>query len=150
MGEPRTFPAEASVSRIRHAFLLSALVLAVSQLAFAGGGREAGALIGPEDAFRMVERGEALLVDVRDESAYVDAHLSGATLVPLAEVGASASRLASDGRTIITYCSCPAEETSVAAASELIARGVDDVLVLRGGIRGWAAASLPLKSGARP
>lgn len=138
------------MSRIRNALLVAALLFAVSSLAFAGGGKEAGALIGPEDAFRMVERGEAILVDVRDEGSYLDAHLAGAILVPLAEVGQSAPQLASQGRTIITYCSCPAEETSVAAASQLIAQGVDDVLVLRGGIRGWAGAGLPLKSGARP
>ncbi|MFW6313602.1 MAG: rhodanese-like domain-containing protein [Spirochaetota bacterium] len=116
----------------------------------ARGGKEAGALIGPEEAFRMVERGEAILVDVRDEGSYLDAHLAGAMLVPLPGIGESASRLASQGRTIITYCSCPAEETSSAAAAELIARGMDDVRVLRGGIRGWAVAGLPLKSGARP
>ena len=138
------------MSRIRHALFTATLVLAVSPLALAGGGKEAGALIGPEDAFTMVERGEAILVDVRDEGSYLDAHLAGAILVPLPEVGESASRLAAQDRTIILYCSCPAEETSSAAASELIARGVDDVLVLRGGIRGWAVAGLPLKSGSRP
>ncbi len=150
MSDPRTFVAEAPVGRIRHAPLILALVLAVSTLAYAGGGKEAGALIGPEGAFTMVERGEAILVDVRDEGSYLDAHLAGAILVPLPEVGESASRLAAQDRTIILYCSCPAEETSSAAASELIARGVDNVLVLRGGIRGWAVAGLPLKSGARP
>lgn len=128
----------------------SVLLLLVVGLAACSSTREPGALIDPEDAFEMVQNGEATLVDVRSEDAYEQAHLAGAILVPLTQVGAEADRLAARERTIITYCSCPNEETSIAAADQLIAAGFDDVLVLRGGIRGWAAEGLPVRSGARP
>ena len=133
----------------RVALPLLLVMLGVAPLA-AGGRREAGSLVSPQEAFRMVESGSAVLVDVRDERSYVEAHLAGAILVPLEQVRARAQVLAAQGKTIITYCSCPAEETSTAAASELIRAGVTDVLVLRGGIRGWVAAGLPLRSGTRP
>jgi rhodanese-related sulfurtransferase len=98
----------------------------------------------------MWQDGEAVLVDVRSEAAYVDIHLAGAISVPLPTVGQSAGNLQEQGGTIILYCSCPAEETSIAAADELISRGLTDVLVLEGGIRDWAMAGLPLRSGGRP
>ena len=125
------------------------LVLAVA-LAACSGTREPGALIDPQEAYELVQSGEATLVDVRTDEAYEQAHLAGAVLVPLMQVGANADRLAARERTIITYCSCPNEETSIAAADQLIAAGLDDVLVLRGGIRGWAAEGLPLRPGTRP
>lgn len=126
------------------------LPLVVVALAACSSAREPGALIDPSEAFEMVQSGEATLVDVRSEDAYAQAHLAGAMLVPLTQVAANADELAAQDRTIITYCSCPNEETSLAAADQLIAGGFDDVLVLRGGIRGWAADGLPMRSGMRP
>lgn len=133
----------------RRTVLIVVLVLGSAAL-FAGGQREPGALIGPEEAFEMVQAGDGVLVDVRSEAAYVEGHLQSALSVPLMTVGQRAEWLSERGRTIIFYCSCPAEETSIAAAEELIARGVTDVLVLRGGVREWALAGLPLRAGARP
>lgn len=127
-----------------------AVILVIFSLAACSSAREPGALIDPQEAFEMVQEGEAILVDVRSEEAYAQAHLAGAMLVPLMQVAANEDRLAARERTIITYCSCPNEETSLAAADALIAGGFDDVLVLRGGIRGWAAEDLPMRSGARP
>ncbi|MFW5683354.1 MAG: rhodanese-like domain-containing protein [Spirochaetota bacterium] len=135
---------------MRNALVITVLLSIVATAGFARGGKEAGDLIGPQEAWEMVQAGDAVMIDVRDEASYVEAHIAGALLVPLGQVGAFAEPLAARGRTLITYCSCPAEETSIAAASELIARGVDDVLVLRGGIRGWALENLPLRSGSRP
>jgi len=126
------------------------LSLLLAGAAAAGGSREAGDLIGPEEAFEMVQAGEAILVDVRDQASYEEVHIAGAILVPYGTVAAAADDLASRGRTVITYCACPAEESSAAAAAELISRGFQDVLVLKGGIREWALAGYPLKSGPRP
>jgi rhodanese-related sulfurtransferase len=135
-------------------FLFISLIMAIAAVSasplFAGGSREAGALIGPEEAFDMVQSGEAILVDVRDEAAYLEAHLAGAISIPLAQVASSVGQLERREQTVITYCSCPAEETSSAAASELIAQGFTDVLVLDGGVRTWALMGLPLRAGARP
>lgn len=117
---------------------------------FAGGSREAGDRISPEDTLRMVESGNALLVDVRDENSYLENHIAGAIHIPLGEISRRAAELSADGRTIIAYCDCPAEESSLAAASDLVAAGVTDVLVLVGGIGAWAEAGLPLKRGPRP
>ena len=134
----------------RSIVIVTAILSLAAGLAFAGGGQEPGALIGPEEAFEMVQAGDAVLVDVRSEVAYLEAHLAGAISVPLQTVRSAADQLASRGQTAITYCSCPAEETSLAAASELIGAGFSDVLVLDGGVRSWALLGLPLRAGARP
>lgn len=139
---------EDTVIRLTRTVLIG--VAAAFILASCAGSPEPGALIGPEEAFEMVRNGEALLVDVRDEASYIEAHLAGAILVPVLQVGQQAEQLAARDRTLITYCSCPNEETSIAAANELISRGVTDVLVLEGGMREWALAGLPFRSGARP
>ncbi len=134
---------------VTYAFVLI-LIVAAAQSAVAGGGREAGDMVSPLDAYKMVNAGEAVLVDVRDEGSYVEAHIAGAIFVPPAEITARSAEFVQDGRTVITYCSCPAEETSIAAASNLIAAGYSNVLVLKGGIRAWSEADLPLRRGPRP
>ena len=134
---------------LQGAFALMFFV-AAAYSAFAGGGREAGEMITPEDAYKMANAGEAILVDVRDEASYVEAHIAGAVSVPLGQVAGRSGEFAQAGRTVITYCSCPAEETSIAAAGNLIAAGYSDVLVLKGGIQAWSAAGLPLRRGPRP
>ncbi len=135
---------------MRRRFIIFLLLTLAVVPAFAGGRQEPGALIGPEEAFEMVQAGDAVLVDVRSEVAYLETHLAGAINVPLQQMQGAASQLESRGQTAITYCACPAEETSLAAASQLIAVGFTDVLVLQGGIRDWALLGLPLRSGARP
>jgi len=130
--------------------LSAALVLAVSATTFAGGGKEAGQRVSPEEAYRMMQDGTVLMIDVRDEASYVTGHIATAVHVPLSEVASRADELSAGGRTIIAYCSCPAEESSLAAAADLVAAGATDVYVLDGGIAAWANAGLPLKRGPRP
>lgn len=125
------------------------LLIAITATVVGVGRRRPGDLISPRDAYDMIIDRTAVLVDVRDRSSYEELHLAGAILVPLNQVGANAARLAELDRTLIIYCSCPAEETSSAAAIELISRGVEDVLVLRGGVRGWVESDLPVRLGSR-
>jgi len=111
----------------------------------------AGSMIGPEEALTMVEEGEAIIVDVRDLLEYEEVHIAGAIASPFHALdSAEVARIREYGRTAITYCACPAEETSLAAADVLIRNGFDDVLVLKGGIQGWAELAQPLRYGMRP
>ena len=60
-----------------------------------------------------------------------------------------APEIAELGRTIITYCACPAEESSLAAAFKLQEFGAE-VLVLQGGIRAWIRERKPIVTGPQP
>ena len=56
-----------------------------------------------EEAYAMVQQGEALIVDVRDQSAYAAAHAAGALSLPEEEIAIRINELPRD-QLIITYC----------------------------------------------
>lgn len=134
----------------RKSVLILIMLITALASAAARGGREPGELIGPEEASELAIAGDALLVDVRSEASYVQGHIAGAINAPLLSIPASVDRLADYGKTLIFYCSCPNEETSIAAADELIRQGFDDVLVLQGGLGEWVRQARPVSTGGRP
>jgi rhodanese-related sulfurtransferase len=64
--------------------------------------------IAPADAHRLVEGGEAVLVDTRHPWFYRDAHAAGAISVPFEAIRRSpddpALRSVPEGQTIVLYC----------------------------------------------
>jgi rhodanese-related sulfurtransferase len=93
------------------------------------------------DFRKMHAAGAVLVVDVRDELAYKGGHIPGAISVPLPDVEARAGdiRAKAKDRLIVTYCSCPSEHSSAAAADVLMAHGVSKVSALVGGLPEWVA-----------
>jgi rhodanese-related sulfurtransferase len=83
--------------------------------------------------------GRVLVVDVRTEVAFRAGHIPGAIHVPLPDVEARAADVArrAAGRSVVTYCACPAEQTSAVAASALLKAGLKGVRALAGGLDGW-------------
>lgn len=94
-----------------------------------------------------VAAGEVLIVDVRDRSSFADGRIAGAIHVAWSDFidEASAPRTLADvgrqarGRLVVTYCSCPAESSSLRAAEALIAAGTP-AKALIGGLPAWRAA----------
>ena len=134
----------------RSVVILMGLFLILAAALYAGGNKEVSRLISPEEAFEMIAAGEAVMVDVRALGSYAESHITGALSVPYSDILARAPQFADQPKIVITYCDCPAEETSHAAAIELRDAGIDNVRVLQGGIRGWRNAGLPVSSGNRP
>ena len=58
----------------------------------------------PQEAREMVEKGKAIIVDVRGEDSYKAGHVKGARLIPINEVESRIKELPRD-KMIITYCS---------------------------------------------
>ena len=56
------------------------------------------------EAQELLAKGQAVVVDVRNEPAFDQSHIRGAKLIPVNEVAARAGELPRD-KTIITYCS---------------------------------------------
>ena len=85
--------------------------------------------------------GTILVVDVRQESSFRAGHIPGAINVPLTELPARAARIAelAASRGVVTYCACPAEQTSSLAAAELARAGVRGARALAGGFDEWMA-----------
>jgi len=80
------------------------------------------------------EKGEYLLLDVRQPEEYEAGHIPGATLIPLGELEAKQGELDRNKR-IITYCR--SGRRSMAAAIALCGLGFEGVQHLDGGILSW-------------
>ena len=95
-------------------------------------------------ALRQLLAGEAtpLVVDVRgaDEFDGPLGHIEGSLNIPLPELAAHYREIGGAGRPVV--CVCLTDKRSAAAATELTARGIADVAVLRGGMKAWREAGL--------
>jgi rhodanese-related sulfurtransferase len=100
------------------------------------------------DAQKKLAAGVAVLIDVRDIDGYLNAHIPGSMHIPLARIDGEVAYLPRD-KQIITYCTCPAEESSAQAGLILRTHGFD-ASCLVGGLGAWTAAGLPTHSGEKP
>jgi rhodanese-related sulfurtransferase len=96
----------------------------------------------------LFDRGQLTVIDVRDADAYAQSHIPGALQIPLEYVSGEASYLPKD-RLIVTYCTCPAEESSGLAVQVLASRGVTNAAALVGGLKAWTNRGYPLDAGIR-
>ncbi len=79
------------------------------------------------------------LVDVRSREAFSLSHATGAISAPESEMASVAGALPTD-RTLVLYCTCPDEKTSLRAARTLVGVfHVAHVVVLKGGLDAYAA-----------
>jgi rhodanese-related sulfurtransferase len=84
---------------------------------------------------------EVLVIDVRSVSEFAQGHILGALNARSATVAADAKTWAyrAGDRLIVTYCSCEAEQSSLAAAAALAKAGAKRVAALAGGYPAWVA-----------
>jgi rhodanese-related sulfurtransferase len=104
-------------------------------------------VVTPEQVL-ATDAGHVQLVDVRGRDAYAFSHATGAISMPESEMVGMAGALPRD-RTLVLYCSCPDEKTSLRAARTL--SGVFHVprlVVLKGGLDAYAAAGGAVTSAA--
>ena len=88
----------------------------------------------------------APLIDVREPDEFSQAHVPGATLVPLATVPDQLGQVPTDGT---VYVICAVGGRSRRAAEFYRSRGIDAVNVA-GGTRAWIDAGHPVSVGAEP
>ena len=105
----------------------------------------------PADEFgRLYRGGEVVVLDVRSAGEYVAGHIPGAILAPLIDLEARAADLRRLAKPVVTYCSCPAEESSLAAAAAMARLGIKGVRALTGGFDGWVSGGGAVVKGDRP
>jgi rhodanese-related sulfurtransferase len=94
---------------------------------------------------RLAARVPLVIVDVRqpEEFAGPPGHLPGAVNMPLGELAQRTSDLTARKQPIVVVCKT--DRRSVRAATEMLAAGLPDVTVLRGGTDGWHRQGLPLE-----
>jgi rhodanese-related sulfurtransferase len=106
-----------------------------------------GATVSPAEAQRLVSRGEASIVDVREPDEHRREHVAGAALFPTSIFSVTGFPAADATRQTLILCRSGNRARKVAEA--LRAAGRTDVRVIDGGIVGWCNAGLPAIQNAR-
>lgn len=99
--------------------------------------------ISPADARKQVEAGEAVLIDVREESDWSEGHAEGATHLSRGVVELEIEEQVPDPKRPI-ICYCGGGSRSALVAESLQKMGYENVRSMAGGLRGWKEAGLPL------
>lgn len=105
--------------------------------------RGRGATLSPSEATLLINREDALVLDVREPGEYAQGHIPNAKLVPSAKL---AERLGEfekfKDRPVIVNCATG--NRSGSACGVLRKAGFSKVYNLAGGIGGWQQAGLPV------
>jgi len=103
-------------------------------------------MISPHEAEQLRERGEAVLIDVRETEEFGEVRIAGARFQPLSVL----TQLPPDddqGKQAIYFCR--SGRRTATAIAELESRGHAETLVLDGGLTAWRQAGLPIVTGGK-
>lgn len=98
--------------------------------------------ISPADAQQQTERGEAILIDVREDQDWGADHAKGAKHLSRGTVELDIEEQVPDLKTPI-ICYCGGGSRSALVAESLQKMGYECVRSLAGGFRAWKEAGLP-------
>jgi len=101
-----------------------------------------GPWVNPAQATHLINREDALVLDVRDPGEYGAGHILGARNVPVARIGEGDVAKRKD-RPLIVYCD--GSDRSGKAVSALKKAGFSRVVNLSGGLQAWQQAGLPVE-----
>ena len=107
-------------------------------------GRAGGAAVSVTDATRLINREDALLVDVREAEEFAKGHILGARNIPLAQLEARVGELEKHkAKPVIVHCETG--NRSRGAQSTLRAKGFERAVNLAGGYVAWKQAGMPVE-----
>jgi rhodanese-related sulfurtransferase len=86
----------------------------------------------------------AYILDVREPSEWNDAHIAGATLIPLGELASRENELPRDKEIVIV---CRSGNRSAQARDILLKDGFTQVTSMAGGLNQWKGSGYPTVSG---
>ena len=120
------------------AFFFIVALLAVNLLQ-AGGSKS---LI-PVQAVQLLNREDALPLDIRSSADFATGHIINAQNIPMAELKTRVDELKKlKDRPLLVYCATGT--TSAGALRDLSAAGFERLYSLKGGIAAWRSDNLPL------
>ncbi len=137
-------------------FIFAILLVLVLALAACGGGETAVAestdlatgelnlpdTVDVQTVAEIMDRDDVVLIDVREQFEYDEAHIPGVTLIPLGEVPQRMDEFPTDKTVIIT---CRSGNRSGQATDFLRENGYDNVHNMDGGINAWKSAGLDVE-----
>lgn len=105
-----------------------------------------GETVSPQQLANLINKEDALVIDLRSGDAFRKGHIHGSENVPEDKFDGELARLEKlDGRPIILVCELGSH--SAAAGRKLLTKKVKRVYRLKGGIDAWLAGRLPLVKG---
>jgi rhodanese-related sulfurtransferase len=105
--------------------------------------KEVGAL----GATQLINRQNAVVLDLREGKEYAEGHVPNALNIPLSQLSGRGSELVKLTSRPLIAC-CDRGNRSRSAGSALSKLGFGEVYTLKGGVRAWTEAGLPLAKGA--
>jgi rhodanese-related sulfurtransferase len=100
--------------------------------------------IGAFEAVQLINRRDALVLDVREKGDYAAGHITHARQIPEAQLADRMKELDKyKSRPIVVCCRTGARASVVSAT--LRKQGFPEAFALRGGVTAWQQASLPLE-----
>jgi rhodanese-related sulfurtransferase len=103
-----------------------------------------GQEVGPAEAVQLINRRDAVVLDVRDANAFKSGHITNARHIPEGELENRAKELDRlKAKPIIVSCARGSRASNV--ASRLRKLGFNEVVTLRGGLAAWEQANMPLE-----
>lgn len=107
-------------------------------------GARGSAEVGPGDAVMLINRKDAVVIDVRDDGEFSGGHITNARHIPEKQLADRVKELEKfKAKPVIV--SCATGRRSAAVADSLRKQGFADVVNLRGGIGAWVQAGMPLE-----
>ena len=99
----------------------------------------------PQEVIRLMNQG-ATVLDLREQQAFEEGHISGARHFDPAQIASAGDALKKyKERPLIVYCD--RGTTAAATVRALTQQGFTKVFNLRGGLSAWRAENLPLARG---
>ena len=100
------------------------------------------------DAVTLMNRQNAIYVDVREDKEYSDGHLLDSIHIPLGQLTDRIAEL-SEYKQQPIIVGCRSGNRSAMGCARLRKQGFEQVYNLKGGILAWQSANLPLESGTK-
>ena len=96
------------------------------------------------EATQMINRQDALLLDVREQAEFAQSHILNARALPLSQLEARLGDIEKfKDKPVIVYCAT--NNRSSAAVATLRKHGFSNVFSLSGGFAAWQQAGLPIQ-----
>ena len=103
-----------------------------------------GASVNTLEATQLINRQDALVLDVREQAEYAQSHILNARALPLSQLEARIADIEKfKAKPVIVYCATG--NRSSTAATVMRKRGFSNVVNLSGGFAAWQQAGLPVQ-----
>jgi rhodanese-related sulfurtransferase len=100
--------------------------------------------IGAMEAVQMINRKDAVVLDVREQGEFDSGHIAGSRHIPVGALEKSADNLKkSASKPVVVVCASGARSRGACATLKKL--GFEDVYLLAGGLGAWRQASLPVE-----